>query len=91
MATADNVIKKETRNFALKGKDGIEVGVFSGKSPRQAALKAANRGHMDIRLRARGIRRFTCSRVRGSRWISRKEHRPGCPIKSGNPRSRRLA
>jgi hypothetical protein len=43
--------EKETRNFALRDKDGNEIGVFTGKQPRQAALKAANRGYKDIRLR----------------------------------------
>jgi hypothetical protein len=32
--------EKETRNFALRDKDGNEIGVFTGKQPRQAALKA---------------------------------------------------
>lgn len=36
--------EKEARNFALRDKDGNEIAVFTGKSPRQAALKAANRG-----------------------------------------------
>ena len=51
--------EKETkaRNFSLRDKDGNEIGVFSGKSPRQAALKAANRGHTDIRLRERGTKK----------------------------------
>ena len=31
--------EKETRNFALRDKDGNEIGVFTGKQPRQAALK----------------------------------------------------
>lgn len=34
----------ETRNFVLRDKKGNEHGVFTGKQPRQAALKAANRG-----------------------------------------------
>lgn len=34
----------ETRNFVLRDKEGNEHGVFTGKQPRQAALKAANRG-----------------------------------------------
>jgi len=45
------------RNFALRDKDGNEIGVFTGKQPRQAALKAANRGHKDIRLRERGTKK----------------------------------
>jgi hypothetical protein len=47
----------EKRNFALRDKDGNEVGVFSGKQPRQAALKAANRGFTEIRLRERGTKK----------------------------------
>ena len=34
--------EKETKNFASRDKDGNEIGVFTGKQPRQAALKAAN-------------------------------------------------
>lgn len=33
----------DTRNFVLRDKEGNEHGVFTGKQPRQAALKAANR------------------------------------------------
>jgi hypothetical protein len=42
---------------ALRDEKGNEIGVFTGKSPRQAALKAANRGHKDIRLRERGTKK----------------------------------
>ena len=58
--------EKEMRNFALQDKDGNETGVFTGRSPRQAALKAANRGITDIRLRERGTKKlhiFTGERV----------------------------
>ncbi len=50
--------EKEVRNFALRDKDGNEIGVFTGRSPRQAALKAANRGYTDIRLRERGTKKL---------------------------------
>jgi hypothetical protein len=56
----------ETRNFALRDEEGNEIGVFTGKQPRQAALKAANRGFTDIRLRERGTKKvhiFTGERV----------------------------
>jgi hypothetical protein len=33
----------DTRNFALREEDGEESSVFSGRTPRQAALKAARR------------------------------------------------
>lgn len=49
--------EKEVRNFALRDKDGNEIGVFTGRSPRQAALKAANRGYIDIKLRERGTKK----------------------------------
>ena len=51
------------RNFVLRGKDGSEQGIFTGKQPRQAALKAANRGKGTkskpeiIRLRERGTKK----------------------------------
>ncbi len=48
----------EKRNFALRDKEGNEIGVFCGKQPRQAALKAANRGFTDIRLRERGTKKI---------------------------------
>lgn len=56
----------EVRNFALRDKDGNEIGVFTGKAPRQAALKAANRGYTEIKLRERGTKKvhiFTGERV----------------------------
>ena len=49
--------EKEARNFALRDAKGKEEGIFTGKSPRQAALKAANRGIKDIRLRERGTKK----------------------------------
>jgi hypothetical protein len=53
----------DTRNFVLRDVDGTEHGVFTGKQPRQAALKAANRGKGTkskpdiIRLRERGTKK----------------------------------
>jgi hypothetical protein len=37
-------------------KKGRKTAIFTGRSPRQAALKAATRGFTDIRLRERGRR-----------------------------------
>jgi hypothetical protein len=37
-------------------KRGRKTAIFTGRSPRQAALKAATRGISDIRLRERGRR-----------------------------------
>jgi hypothetical protein len=49
--------EKQTRNFALRDENGNEIAVFTGRSPRQAALKAANRGYTDIRLRERSTKK----------------------------------
>ncbi|MCD4703759.1 MAG: non-histone chromosomal MC1 family protein [Methanosarcinaceae archaeon] len=54
----------ETRNFVLRDQDGNEHGVFTGKQPRQAALKVANRGSGTekkpevIMLRERGTKKI---------------------------------
>jgi hypothetical protein len=53
----------DMKNFVLRDEDGNEHGVFTGKQPRQAALKAANRGEGTkdkpeiIRLRERGTKK----------------------------------
>ncbi|MCZ7381876.1 MAG: non-histone chromosomal MC1 family protein [Candidatus Methanoperedens sp.] len=53
----------ESKNFVLISKNGIETSVFTGKQPRQAALKAANRiggtksKPVEIRLRERGTKK----------------------------------
>ena len=50
----------EQRYFTLVegGPSGRETAVFTGKQPRQAALKAASRGHGEIWLRERGTKKF---------------------------------
>lgn len=56
---ADQVTKdeKDKKNFVLM-QDGKDTNVvFSNAQPRGAALKAANRGFTDIRLRERGTKR----------------------------------
>ena len=47
----------DKRNFVLMkgGKDTDSI--FTGRAPRQAALKAANRGIADIKLRERGTKK----------------------------------
>lgn len=53
----------ELRNFVVRNEDGTEHSVFQGKQPRQAALKAANRGSgtkkkpETIMLRERGTKK----------------------------------
>ena len=50
---------------------GKEVATFTGRQPRQAALKAATRGYSEIRLRERGRRNkdrtYTIHQFKGSR------------------------
>lgn len=49
------------RYFALRVEDEKEgekeIGTYTGRSPRQAALKVANRGYKNIQLRERGTLR----------------------------------
>lgn len=55
----------EKRFFTLRDGKGSEDSVFTGRSPRQAALKAANAGILNIVLRERGTKKlhyFTGSR-----------------------------
>jgi hypothetical protein len=61
------------------------AGVFTGKQSRQAALKAANRGYTDIRLRERGTKKvhiFTGERKQvkkpkgGPAWMPDKIWKP---------------
>jgi hypothetical protein len=53
----------DARNFVLRDEEGNEHGIFTGKQPRQAALKAANRSEGTkskpeiIRLRERGTKK----------------------------------
>ena len=47
----------EKRNFILLNWDGDPLGTYTGRAPRQAALKAANRGVTDIILKEAGRRK----------------------------------
>ena len=48
----------DKRYFVLVDKNNKDTDhVFTGRSPRQAALKAANRGITDVRLRERGTKK----------------------------------
>jgi hypothetical protein len=82
--------EKVTRNYALRDAEGNEIGTFSGKMPRQAALKAANRGYTDIRLRERGTKKvhlFSGERVQ----IDKPEGAPAwVPDKVWKPKVKKL-
>ena len=66
----------DRKNFVLQESGQDTNTVFSSRQPRGAALKAASRGHSDIRLRERGTNRvhvFTGSRSR----VSAPSNAPG--------------
>ena len=85
----------DMRNFVLRDEDGNEHGVFTGKQPRQAALKAANRGNGTkskpeiIRLRERGTKKVHV--FKGWKHIVKapKIGLAGCQRKSVSPLSRK--
>ncbi len=61
------MVREDKRNFALREENGEETSVFSGKTPRQAALKAARRlepagseddaPRVELRLREKGTQK----------------------------------
>ena len=62
-------------------KKGSKTSVFTGRSPRQAALKAAARGFRDIKIRERGRRNkdgtYTVHVFKGDvRTVAAPEKRP---------------
>ena len=61
--------KSKRKYYILKA--GRKVSIFTGRQPRQAALKAATRGVADIKLRERGRRNkdgtYSIHIFRGSR------------------------
>jgi ribosomal protein L7/L12 len=54
----------KTRRFALRDADGSENSIFTGRSPRQAALKAANKSNgtegspVTLKLREHGTKKL---------------------------------
>jgi hypothetical protein len=68
--------RKSARKYYIL-KSGRKSSIFTGRQPRQAALKAATRGATDIRLRERGRRNrdgtYTVHVFRGSRKKVRVE------------------
>jgi len=70
--------RSERKYYVLR--KGRKIAIFTGRSPRQAALKAATRGYTDIRLRERGRRNrdgtYSIHVFRGSRKKVRLEEGP---------------
>lgn len=54
----------ENKNYVVVGADNIEGGVYTGRQPRQAALKVANAGKgtkekpITFKIRARGTKKL---------------------------------
>jgi hypothetical protein len=81
----------DTINFVLRDEEGNEHGVFTGKQPHQAALKAANRGEGTkskpeiLRLRERGTKKVHIFKA----WkhiVEAPKNRPGwMPEKISKP------
>ena len=63
--------KRSPKKYYSLYKGNKEVAVFTGRQPRQAALKAASRGFSEIRLRERGRRNrdgtYTIHKFKGGR------------------------
>jgi hypothetical protein len=85
----------DTRNFVLQDEEGNEHGIFTGKQPRQAALKAANRGEGTkakpeiIRLRESGTKKLHVFKA-WKQTVKAPENRPEwMPDKSVSPLSRK--
>lgn len=55
-------VATKKRNYVLLSKAGEEIGRYTGSAPRQAALKAANAGVVDIFLRETGVKRVRSTR-----------------------------
>ena len=80
-----------TRYFVLQQNGRDTNHVFTGRQPRQAALKAATRGFTNIVLRERGRKRlhiFTGSRKRVSAPANAPEWMRGKQIWKGNVRKK---
>lgn len=86
----------EMRNFILRNDDGSEKGIFTGKQPRQAALKAANRttgtkeAPVIIKLRERGTKKVNVFKA-WREYIDAPEKRPAwMPAKIYKPFVKKL-
>jgi len=58
VSTSKETESRDKKNFGLINENGEEVGTYSGAQPRDAALKAANRGVTNIILREKGTKKI---------------------------------
>jgi hypothetical protein len=85
------IIIADARNFVLRDEEGNEHRVFTGKQPRQAALKAANKGNGTkakpeiIQLRERGTKKVHVFKA-WKKTVKAPENRPSwMPEKINKP------
>jgi len=84
------------KTYVLRNKSGDTKKVFTGSSPRQAALKAATHGATDIRLRERGRKltngKYSIHVFKGSKkLVNAPENRPDwLPAKVRKPSVRKV-
>ena len=85
--------RRKQANFALRDAKGNEEGVFRGKSPRQAALKAANTGKIAQTSGSGNEEQKKCRTSTGERKQVKKP--AGAPAQMlgglGNPSSKKEA
>ena len=87
--------KKAAKKYYIM-KSGRKVSIFTGRQPRQAALKAATRGFKDIRLRERGRRNkdktYSIHVFKGStKMVNAPEDRPSwLPARVKKPKVRKI-
>ncbi len=58
VSTSKDTECRDKKNFGLIDENGEEVGTYCGAQPRDAALKAANRGVTNIVLREKGTKKL---------------------------------
>jgi hypothetical protein len=58
VSTSKDTECRDKKNFGLIDENGEEVGTYCGAQPRDAALKAANRGVTNIILREKGTKKL---------------------------------
>ncbi|HDI72972.1 MAG TPA: chromosomal protein MC1 [Candidatus Altiarchaeales archaeon] len=86
--------KKGVKYYELR--EGGKKHVFTGRTPRQAALKAATRGFTNIRLRERGRRNkdktYSIHVFKGStKMVNAPEDRPSwLPARVKKPKVRKI-
>lgn len=87
------MVARAKKNFGLIDTNGKEIGIFEGAQPRDAALKVANKGIVDIVLREkgtkivhyfRGTRTLAAPNKSAPEWIKKAAEKKGGKIHVAN-------